>query len=92
MTKPTGNPPGRPKGRKSRRTLASEKQLDEMRKSGAHPKDYIIGVLTGELEYDKDKAWAAETLMPYTCAKLQSIEFDGNLHMTHHEAALDELE
>lgn len=70
----TGNPKGRPKGSRSKKTLATEKQIKKLKQAGADPKDYIAGVMKGTHEYDPIKMRAAEILMEYTYAKLQRTQ------------------
>jgi len=82
----------RPTGSRAKKTLATERQLAEMRKAGVDPKDYLIGILAGTVEYDEHKFRAAETLMEFMYAKLSRQTIDGNLNVFKHEQALKELE
>lgn len=80
------------KGSKNKRTLATDKQLEQMKQEGVDPKDYLTGILAGTTEYEQHRFRAAEVLMEYTYAKLSRQTIDGNLNVFKHEQALKELE
>ena len=69
---------GRPKGAKNKKTLARERMLAEYK--GVDPRDYIAGVLSGDLEYDEIRFMAAKELMPYTYARLSATKIDADVN------------
>lgn len=101
MTKPTGVGRGRPKGAKNRRT-------SEYEAATAQAAQAIEGVIPQAFQGDghallmtiyKDPSQpmdirieAAKASMPYEKPRLAAIEHSGGLDLTHHEAALDDLD
>lgn len=62
---------GRVKGvSRNKKTLATERQRDEMRKHGLDPKDYVISVLNEPEKYDEIRYRAAMDLMEFYYPKL----------------------
>lgn len=82
---------GRQKGTPNKRTLATDRQREQLRKEGIDPKDYIIGVLNGD-DYDEIRYKAALDLMEFYYPKLSRTEMKAKVEITEHEAALKDLE
>ena len=65
---------GRQKGTRNKKTLATERQREEMRKKGLDPKDYVIACLNDPEQFDAIQYKAAIDLMPYYYPKLANID------------------
>lgn len=64
----SGNPKGRGKGVKDRRTLAREAGIDT---SGLTPLEFMLQVLRNPKSYNKeDRKWAADKAAPYIHRKM----------------------
>lgn len=57
------------KGSKNKRTLATDRQKDQLRKEGVDPKDYIVSCLADPSNYEEIRYKAASDLMEYYYAK-----------------------
>ncbi len=74
MGKATGNPRGRPKGVPNKTTIA---RVDEQRKSGLMPLDYMLQVLRDDGEDKRRREWAANASAPYLHSRLATTEHTG---------------
>lgn len=97
----TGNPRGRPKGVKNKRTKereqlvqkaasAIEDVLPEAFKGDAHA--YLMAVYKNQSLPIKDRLAAATAAIGYEKPKLAAVEHSGEMGLTMHEQALSELE
>lgn len=78
---------GRPAGAQNRRTI---EQVEAIEATGMSPLEYLTSVYR-DVEADEGKRIdAAKAAAPYVHAKLTSVEFNGQLGLSH-ENALDAL-
>lgn len=100
MGKKTGNPRGRPKGAKSKRTLEREQKVEAAAKAlesllpdaftgDAHA--FLMAVYKDTSNPLKDRLAAATAAIGYEKPKLAAIEHSGEMTVNH-EQALTELE
>ena len=66
----SGNPKGRPKGAKSKRT----KKLEAAIGDGMHPVEYLISVYQNDANSDAVRIDAAKAAAPYLAPRLASTE------------------
>lgn len=73
----SGNPKGRPKGAKSRRTIGRESGIAAAATAGLSPLQFMLEVLRNPKNYSlADRKWAAKEAAPYVHRKMP-IEVEG---------------
>lgn len=70
----TGNPKGRPKGARNKKTVEAVAKIEA---SGLTPLDYMLGVLRNENLPHEERMDAAKSAAPYVHARLASVESTG---------------
>jgi hypothetical protein len=80
---------GRSKGTRNRRTVDTIAKIEA---SGITPLDYMLSILRNENNAYEVRFQAAQAAAPYCHHRLAAVEHSGELSVTTHEAALNELE
>ena len=71
----SGNPSGRPRGSRNKRSLAS---IEAAQASGQMPLDYMLGVMRDRKAATRRRDEMAKAAAPYLHSKLASIEHSGS--------------
>ena len=76
---------GRQRGTPNKRTIARTQAIIDAAQGGMSPLEYLLGVMRGDVDADKDKLQAAVAAAPYIHPRLSNIEAHttADVHATH---------
>lgn len=88
MTDEVARKAGRPKGSRNK---ASRRQIEEIRRTGQTPLEYLVSIYQDESEEKNIRIDAAKAAAPYCHAKLASIDLKAGIVEISHEEWLETL-
>jgi hypothetical protein len=83
---------GRKKGQVSQETQLRKQIAEQALKEGLTPLDYMLKILRDETQDQSARFQAAKEAAPYLHPRLASVDHSGELNITKHDDAMNEIE